>query len=102
MGGGFVALYVFAPEKFVTYALCDNGGIGRHGLLTVIVGISAFLDLTSMGALIAGVSNHSLPFALGFGYALTSTVGVVASLLSCVTFYKIGGLYRVADNDTEG
>ena len=78
-GQGFLAMYILAPEKFVTYALFKDKG--KRFIACVI---SVLLDLCGVVALFEGVMTGELTFALGIGYGATAAGGTFAlGLFAC-------------------
>ena len=69
----FLAMYVIAPEKYVTFALFDKGGLDKDGLGAIAaLLLGPLLDLCGLGALGAGLGAGGLPPALAVGYTVTA------------------------------
>ena len=69
----FLAMYVVAPEKYVGFALFDQGGLDKGSLGSIVVGLlGPLLDLCGLGALGAGLGAGGLPPALAVGYTITA------------------------------
>ena len=69
-GYGFLAMYVVAPEKFVSLALLGARYYLSGGFLIMLGG--GLLDLCGLAALGAGLAAGSLPLALAIGYSVTA------------------------------
>jgi hypothetical protein len=87
-GYTFLAMYVVAPEKYVTLALLGEGGLSKPCLAeTVVIIVSPVLDLCGLCALVAGIGAGGLPLALAASYSVTAL-----GALFMVGAFVVGGI----------
>lgn len=75
-GSAFVLLYIFAPDKYVIFALFDEGGLKTKHMLSLVCS-SMVLDLvSSIGALVCGIYSGALPMELAIVYMSVALSGI--------------------------